>query len=91
MKSLASKAKRGRPSDTIAMFFRQNMHIFVPPARLSQRTTRFLSREESDEIFTELFAIVFERRVSVATFTRMRIRERSRNKEEAGENTKGPK
>jgi hypothetical protein len=85
LKSFASKARRGRPSDSIARFFRQNMHHFVPPAHLSQKTSRFLSREETDEIFTELFPLVLGRTVSVATFTRMRMRDRARNKEGAGE------
>jgi hypothetical protein len=85
LKSLASKAKRGRPSDSIARFFRQNMHHFVPPAHLSQKTSRFLSREETDEIFTELFGLVLGRTVSAVTFTRMRMRDRARNKEGAGE------
>jgi hypothetical protein len=75
LKSLASKAKRGRPSDSIARVFRQNMHHFVPPAHLSQKTSRFLSREETDEIFTELVGLVLGRTVSVATFTRMQMRE----------------
>ncbi len=85
LKSFASKAKRGRPSDSIARYFRQNMHHFVPPADFSQKTTRFLSREETDEIFTEIFALVLGRTISVATFTRMRMRDRARDKEGAGE------
>lgn len=83
LKSFASKAKRGRPSDSIARYFRQNMHQFVPPAHSSQKTSRFLSREETDEILTELFGLVLGGTVSVATFTRMRMRDRARNKEGA--------
>jgi hypothetical protein len=85
LKSLASKAKRGRPNDSIARVFRQNMHHFVPAAHSSQKTSRFLSREETDEIFTELFGLVLGRTVSAATFTRMRMRDRARNKKGAGE------
>jgi hypothetical protein len=79
LQHLASKGRRGRPKDTIARAFRRNVHNFVPRAQFSQRTARSLSREETDEILGELLEVVCGRKVSAASITRMRMRERVRD------------
>jgi hypothetical protein len=76
LKRLASKATRGRPTDPAAKSFRRNMNIFVPSAGALQRTRRAASQDEIDEVLTDISAVVFGRRVSVASFTRMRKRDR---------------
>ena len=76
LERLASKARRGRPADPIAKTFRRNMKIFVPLAGASQRTQRAASHDEIDEILADISAVVFGRRVSVSSFTRMRKRDR---------------
>ena len=75
---VAAKAKRGRPSDTKARVFRQTMDRFIPESLNSQKMRRAVSRAEIDEIFAALFTLVFGREVSAASFTRMRVRDRSR-------------
>jgi hypothetical protein len=72
----ASKARRGRPADPVAKSFRRNMKIFVPSAGALQRTRRAASQDEIDEILADISAVVFGRRVSVSSFTRMRKRDR---------------
>jgi hypothetical protein len=76
---LASRTKRGRPRDSMARAFFQNMQIFIPLARASQRTNRSISQEEIDEIFSEIFSVVFGRRISRESYTRMRVRHKVRN------------
>jgi hypothetical protein len=80
LKIWASKKKRGRPTNTVAKVFRQTMYTFIPTVLSSQKTGRSLSREASDEILAELSALVFGRSISSASFTRMRMRDRSRNR-----------
>jgi hypothetical protein len=80
LRHLASIGRRGRPTDKIGRLFRKNMHVFVPLAHLSQRTARFLQREEIDEILGELSELVCGGRISAESITRMRMRERSRAK-----------
>jgi hypothetical protein len=84
LQHLASIGRRGRPTDKIARLFRANMHVFVPPAHLSQRTARFLQREEIDEILGELSELVCGTKLSAESVTRMRMRERSRGKVNSG-------
>jgi hypothetical protein len=84
LRYLASKGGRGRPTDKIARLFRTNMHVFVPPAHWSQRTARFLQREEIDEILGELSELVCGTKLSAESVTRMRMRERSRAKVNSG-------
>jgi hypothetical protein len=74
---LASKVNRGRPTDMVGKWFRQTMHLFVPPARWSQRTARSISREEIDEGLAELSGTVFGRRILGTSLTRMRKREKT--------------
>ncbi len=76
LKRSASKARRGRPADPIAKLFRRSMKIFVPSAGASQRTRRAASQHKIDEILADISAVVFGRRVSVSSFTRMRKRDR---------------
>ena len=76
LKRLASKARRGRPADPVAKSFRRNMKIFVPSAGALERTRRATSQDKIDEILTDISAVVFGRRVSVSSFTRMRKRDR---------------
>ena len=76
LQRLASKARRGRPADPIAKSFRRNMKIFVPSAGALQRTQRATSQNEIDAILADISAVVFGRRVSVSSFTRMRKRDR---------------
>jgi hypothetical protein len=80
LKTWASKKKRGRPTNTLAKVFRETMYIFIPNMPSSQKSSRLLSREASDEILAELSALVFGRSVSSASFTRLRMRDRSRNR-----------
>lgn len=79
LEKLASRTKRGRPLDSMARAFFQNMQNFIPLARGSQRTNRSISQEEIDEIFSEIFSVVFGRRISKESYTRMRIRYKVRN------------
>jgi hypothetical protein len=76
LERLASKARRGRPADPVAKLFRRNMKVFVPPADALQRSRRATSQDEIDEILADISAVVFRRRVSVPSFTRMRKRDR---------------
>jgi hypothetical protein len=76
LKRLASKARRGRPADPVARLFRKNMKVFVPSAGASQKTLRAASQPTIDEILADISAVVFGRRVSVSSFTRMRKRDR---------------
>lgn len=73
---LASKSRRGRPADPVAKSFRRNMKVFVPAAGVLQKTQRAASQHKIDEILTDISAVVFGRRVSVSSFTRMRKRDR---------------
>jgi len=84
LQHLAIRGRRGRPKDIVARALRRNIHIFVPPATLFQNTDRSVSREEIDEILGELLEAVCGRKVSAASITRMRMRERSREQKEAG-------
>jgi len=76
LERLASKARRGRPSDPVARSFRRSMHVFIPLAGAFQKTQRAVSQDECDEILADISAVVLDRRVSVSSFTRMRKRDR---------------
>ena len=79
LEKLASRTKRGRPQDSMARAFFQNMQNLIPLAGAFQRTKRSISQEEIDEIFTEIFSVVFGRRISKESYTRMRLRCKVRN------------
>jgi hypothetical protein len=74
LEKLASRTQRGRPPDP-ARSFLLNMDIFIPPARdLGSKTKRSISQEEIDDSLSEIFPVVFGRRISKESFTRMRFR-----------------
>jgi hypothetical protein len=76
LERLALKARHGRPADRIGRLLRRNIHTFIPFSGPFGRTQRAASQEYIDEIFTDICAVVLGRRVSAASFTRMRRRDR---------------
>lgn len=71
---LASRTGRGRPRDSIGRSFLRNMQNFIPLAHAHQRTNRSISQDEINEILSGIFQVVFGRKISETSFTRMRIR-----------------
>lgn len=76
---LASKGKRGRPSEPMESTFLQAMRNFIPRTRdFGGRTMPAISQEEIDYALSEIFSVVFRRRISETSFTRMRFRDKTR-------------
>jgi hypothetical protein len=80
LKDLASKIKRGRPTDIVGTWFRQVIHHFAP-ARSSRKTALSIPWEEIDEILAEVLSTVLARTISATSVTRMRMRDRARSKQ----------
>lgn len=75
LEKLASRTKRGRPRDPIAISFLRNMQNFIPASRaLPSKTKRSISQEEIDKNLSHIFPVVLGRTISKDSFTRMRLR-----------------
>lgn len=75
LERLASGTKRGRPMNTPAISFFETMPRFIPWARaFKSKKNRSISQDEIDDVLSEIFQVVFGRRIAKESFTRMRLR-----------------
>ena len=79
LRNLTAKGHQGRPADVVGTWFRRDMHHFVP-ARFAPKTVLSISREEVDDILADVWPVICGRTVSETSITRMRMRDRARDK-----------